>query len=149
MEFVRSNFFPNETLSSCPLFFTHFWFGFGFGFTKHCSMSFLYSSTRNMLQCFVKPKPNQKWVKKGATGQSFIRKEITCYRIGTLATIVTYFLQSSPQKKLFYQHEGEKLAKKIVLTSMIVFKKDSNDKSENIIGGWAIIGISSIDVSPV
>ena len=52
-----------------------------------------------------------------------------------LATIVTYFLQSSPQKKLFYQHDGEKLAKKIVLTSMIVFKKDSNDKSENIIGG--------------
>ena len=37
-----------------------------------------------MLQCFVKPKPNQKWVKKGATCQSFIQKEITCYRIGTL-----------------------------------------------------------------
>jgi hypothetical protein len=53
----------------------------------------------------------------------------------TLETIVTYFLQSIPQKKLFYQHDGEKLAKKIVLTSMIVFKKDSNDKSENIIGG--------------
>ena len=29
-------------------------------------------------------KPHQKWVKKGATCQSFIRKEITCYRIGTL-----------------------------------------------------------------
>ena len=40
-----------------------------------------------MLQCFVKPKPNQKWVKKGATCQSFIRKEITCYRIGTLEII--------------------------------------------------------------
>ena len=52
-----------------------------------------------------------------------------------LASILTYFLQFSPQKKLFHQHEGEKLAKKIVLTSMIVFKKDSNDKSENIIGG--------------
>jgi hypothetical protein len=25
-------------------------------------------------------------VKKGATGQSFIRKEITCYRIGTLVS---------------------------------------------------------------
>ena len=30
----------------------------------------------------------QKWVKKGATGQSFIRKEITTYRIGTLVAIV-------------------------------------------------------------
>ena len=36
-----------------------------------------------------------------------------------------------------------------LLTSMIVFKKDSNDKSDHIMGGWAIIGISSIVVSPV
>ena len=56
-----SNFFPNETLTSCPFFSLTFGIG---EHTKHCSMSFLYSSTRNMLQCFVKPKPNQKWVKK-------------------------------------------------------------------------------------
>ena len=59
---------------------------FGIGeHTKHCSMSFLYSSTKNdMLQCFVCsliPKVSEK---KGATGQSLIRKEITSYRIGTL-----------------------------------------------------------------
>ena len=50
---------------------------FGIGeHTKHCTISFLYSSTRNdMLK--------SEW-KKGATSQSFIRKEITSYRIGTL-----------------------------------------------------------------
>ena len=75
----------------------------------HCSMSFLYRSTRNdilqcfvcslipkstrndMLQCFVCsliPKVSEK---KGATGQSFIRKEITSYRIGTLIYIRHFF----------------------------------------------------------
>jgi hypothetical protein len=53
--------------------------------TKHCSMSFLYSSTRNdMLQCFVCSPIPKVSVKKWATGQSVIRKEITSYRIGTL-----------------------------------------------------------------
>jgi hypothetical protein len=33
--------------------------------------------------CKTKTKPKVS-EKKGATGQSFIRKEITCYRIGTL-----------------------------------------------------------------
>ena len=32
----------------------------------------------------TKPKVSEK---KGATGQSFIRKEITCYRIGILAKL--------------------------------------------------------------
>ena len=48
-------------------------------------MSFLYSSTRNdMLQCFVCSPIPKVSEKKWATGQSFIRKEITSYRIGTL-----------------------------------------------------------------
>ena len=58
--------------------------------TKHCSMSFLYSSTRNdMLQCFVCSPIPKVSEKKWATGQSFIRKEITSYRIGTLGTLIT------------------------------------------------------------
>ena len=53
--------------------------------TKHCSMSFLYSSTRkDMLQCFVCSPIPKVSEKKWATGRSFIRKEITTYRIGTL-----------------------------------------------------------------
>ena len=48
-------------------------------------MSFLYSSTGNdMLQCFVCSPIPEVSEKKGATGQSFIRREITTYRIGTL-----------------------------------------------------------------
>ena len=59
---------------------------FGIGdHTKHWSMSFPYSSTRNdMLQCFVCSPIPKVSEKKGATGQSFIRKEITTCRIGTL-----------------------------------------------------------------
>ena len=34
-------------------------------------MSFLHSSTKNMLQCFVKPKPNQKWVNKRGNRSEF------------------------------------------------------------------------------
>ena len=37
-----------------------------------------------MLQCFVCSPIPKVSEKKGATGQSFIRKEITSYRIGTL-----------------------------------------------------------------
>ena len=60
---------------------------FGIGeHTKYCSMSFLYSNTRNdMLQCFVCSPIPKVSEKKWATGQSFIRKEITSYRISTLA----------------------------------------------------------------
>ena len=48
---VTCNFFPSETLTGCPFFSLTFGIG---EHTKHCSMSFLYSSTRNdMLQCFV------------------------------------------------------------------------------------------------
>jgi hypothetical protein len=48
-------------------------------------MSFLYSSTRNdILQCFVGSPISKVSEKKWATGQSFIQKEITTYRIGTL-----------------------------------------------------------------
>ena len=48
-------------------------------------MSFLYSSTRNdMLQCFVCSPIPKVSEKRGATGQSFIQKEITTYRISTL-----------------------------------------------------------------
>ena len=55
--------------------------------TKHCSMSLLYSSTRNdMLQCFVCSPIPKVSEKKWATGESFIRKEITSYRIGTLVS---------------------------------------------------------------
>ena len=53
-------------------------------------MSFLYSSTRNdMLQCFVCSPIPKVSKKKWATGQSFIRKEITSYRIGTLVESLT------------------------------------------------------------
>ena len=58
---VSSNFFPNETLTGCPFFSLTFGIG---EYTKHCSMSFLYSSTRNdVLQCFVRspiPKVSEK-----------------------------------------------------------------------------------------
>ena len=77
-----------------------------------------------------------------------MRYDNSCQKFARLFRVLNFFTQCNighihtsincdlfPQKKLFYQHEGEKLAKKIVLTSMIVFKKDSNDKSENIIGG--------------
>ena len=55
-----------------------------------------------MLQCFVKPKPNQKWVKKGATGQSFIRKEITTYRIATLAPFLWEAVECWAQLNLLF-----------------------------------------------
>ena len=50
---------------------------FGIGkHTKHCSMSFPYSSTRNDAAMFCMfPDSKSEW-KKGATSQSFIRKEI-------------------------------------------------------------------------
>ena len=45
------NFFPNETLTGCPFFSLTFGIG---EHRKHCSMSFLHSSTRNdMVQCFA------------------------------------------------------------------------------------------------
>ena len=44
-----------------------------------------FTAVQEMTCCNVLYVPRfQKWVKKGATGQSFIRKEITSYRIGTL-----------------------------------------------------------------
>ena len=52
--------------------------------------------TNDMLQCFVCfpiPKVSEK---KWATGQSFIRKEITTYRIGTLM-LARVFLLSKGQ----------------------------------------------------
>ena len=59
-------------------FFTHFW-------NQGC--------TRNdMLQCFVCSLIPKVREKKGATGQSFIRKEITSYRIGTL--VIMYLLST-------------------------------------------------------
>ena len=61
--------------------------------TKHCSMSFPYSSTRNdMLQCFVYSPIPKVSEKKEATGQSFIRKEITTCRIGTLVLVTLRYL---------------------------------------------------------
>ena len=45
-----------------------------------------------MLQCFVCSLIPKVSVKKGATGQSFIQKEITSHRIGTLVN--TEFLYS-------------------------------------------------------
>ena len=48
---ITSNFFPNETLTGCPFF------SLTFGIrehTKHCTMSFFYSSTRNENpKCFL------------------------------------------------------------------------------------------------
>ena len=44
--------------------------------------------------CKTKTKPKVS-EKKGATGQSFIRKEITCYRIGTLVGIFFHIWQVS------------------------------------------------------
>ena len=56
-------------------------------------MSFLYSSTRNyMLQCFVCSPIAKVSEKKGATGQSFIWKEIASYRIGTLVNLLGGFI---------------------------------------------------------
>ena len=43
-----------------------------------------------MLQCFVCSPIPKVSEKKGATGQSFIRKEITSYRIGTLASLFIF-----------------------------------------------------------
>ena len=45
-----------------------------------------------MLQCFVCSPIPKVSEKKWATGQSFIRKEITTYRIGTLNTFALPFL---------------------------------------------------------
>ena len=62
-------------------FFTHLWHQ-GTYKTLYCF--------KEMTCCNVLYVPRfQKWVKKkGATAQSFIWKEITTYRIGTLVTIV-------------------------------------------------------------
>ena len=56
MDFVKSHFFTNETLTSCPFF--------------HAKAN--------------PTKSDKKKRKKGATGQSFIRKEVTSYKIHTL-----------------------------------------------------------------
>ena len=69
MDFVRSYFFTNATLTSCPLFFI---------------LSSLLGGLL-LLCCWIAP--TQKWwqnEKKWATGQSCIHKKVTSYKIHTL-----------------------------------------------------------------
>ena len=65
--FCNKSLRKNETLTSCPFFhfFNHFWLG----------------ATAN-------PTKSDKKMKKGATGQSFIRKEVSSYKIHTLAALM-------------------------------------------------------------
>ena len=59
--------------------------------TKHCSMSFLYSSTRNdMLQCFVcSPIPKVSEKNGQPVRVSFGKKLLLALRIGTLGDYIT------------------------------------------------------------
>ena len=65
--FCKKSLRKNEALTSCPFFsfFYHFWLG----------------ATAN-------PTKSDKKMKKGATGQSFIRKEVSSYKIHTLAALM-------------------------------------------------------------
>ena len=72
MDFVRSYFFPNATLTSWTFldhFCHHFWVGL------------------LLLCCCTHPKVMTKMAKKCSTGQSCIRKEVTSYKIGTLENL--------------------------------------------------------------
>ena len=66
MDFVRSYFFTNATLTSCPLFFI----------------------LSSLLGGFAVAPTQKGWQneKKLATGQNCIRKEVTSYKIHTLVT---------------------------------------------------------------
>ena len=66
--FCKKSLRKNETLTSCP-FFSFFFISYGW----------VHQQTQ--------PKVIEK-MKKWATGQSFIRKEITSYRIGTLTQLI-------------------------------------------------------------
>ena len=66
MDFVISYFFTNATLTSCPIFFIL------------SSLLVTWSFC-----CCTHPKVMTNW-KKGATGWSCIRKEVTSYKIHTL-----------------------------------------------------------------
>ena len=80
---VTSNFFPNETLTGCPFFFTHLWNrGTYKTLQQHVISCTAVKKWHASMFCMF-PDSKSEW-KIGATGQSFIRKEITCYRIGTL-----------------------------------------------------------------
>ena len=67
MDFVRSYFFTNATLTSCPLF---------------CILSSLLDGCRS--KATTNPPKSDETIKKWATGQSCIRKDITSYKIHTL-----------------------------------------------------------------
>ena len=73
MDFVRSYFFPNATLTSWT-FLDHF--------CHHFWVSLL------LLCCCTHPKVMTKMAKNCSTGQSCIRKEVTSYKIGTLVKTV-------------------------------------------------------------
>ena len=63
----------------------------------------IYSSTRNdILQCFVCSPIPKVSEKKGATTQSFIRKEITSYKLHTLGTITQQNYWSFDHSELIY-----------------------------------------------
>ena len=89
MDFVRSYYFPNATLTSWTLLdhFCHFWLGL------------------LLLCCCTYPKVMTKMAKKCSTGQSCIRKEVTCYKIGTLVTHV----RTRIYQMIIWRHSDESL----------------------------------------
>ena len=81
MDFVRSHFGKMKLWPVAPFFPSLLESG---NIQNIAACYFLYCC-KEMTYCNVLYVPRfQKWVKKGATSQSFIRKEITTYRIGTL-----------------------------------------------------------------
>ena len=65
-----------------PLFFTHFWNQGTYKTLQHIISYTAVKKWHAAMFCMF-PDSKSEW-KKGATGQSFIPKEITSYRIGTL-----------------------------------------------------------------
>ena len=84
MDFVRSYFFPNATLTSWT-FLDHFCHHFWVGLVLLC--------------CCTHPKVITKMAKKCSTDQSCIKKEVTSYKIHTLAPTSQFLAPNTSQWK--------------------------------------------------
>ena len=94
-------------------FFTHFWNRGTYKTLQHVISLQQYKKWHAAMFCMF-PDSKSEW-KKWATGQSFIRKEITTYRIGTLRghskttwTRFWPFLTTYLNVDIFYPKRGEK-----------------------------------------
>ena len=99
----------------------YFYSLFESGKIQNIAVCHFFTVVQEMTCCNVLYVPRfQKWVKKkGATGQSFIRKEITSYRIGTLVLnsttqiAILYLPRLYPSKRCYFVHCGDRQLRQV------------------------------------